>query len=178
MREEGHRVCDKLLHNSLIGCWWGNRVMFLESQSSTFWFQLVWGLRACGQHTVNFFHLVGVLVSAQRLKVMAHEIIYSPWGGTQGPWLSFMAKQLLFCLAWLFSFVSEFLTSLIKFSLWNLGKAKEAKGFLQMRGGGHGRNLSPGRPHRVLYGFIIIVLNWSLYPRHNFCLYIKTFFAI
>ena len=52
--------------------------MFLESQSSTFWFQLVWGLRACGQHTVNFFHLVGVLVSAQRLKVMAHEIIYSP----------------------------------------------------------------------------------------------------
>ena len=27
--------------------------------SSNFWVQLVWGLCACGQHTVNFFSLVG-----------------------------------------------------------------------------------------------------------------------
>ena len=32
----------------LIGWWWGK----WESTSSTFWFQLVWGLRACGQRTV------------------------------------------------------------------------------------------------------------------------------
>ena len=38
-------------------------VMFQESQSSIFWFQLVWG-----QHAVNFVYLVGVLVSAKQLK--------------------------------------------------------------------------------------------------------------
>ena len=37
---EGRRVCDFLL----IGWWWGNRVMFPESQSPTFCFQLVWRL--------------------------------------------------------------------------------------------------------------------------------------
>ena len=32
------------------------------------WFQLVWGLHACGQYAVNFFHLVGVSVYAKQLK--------------------------------------------------------------------------------------------------------------
>ena len=41
-------------------------------------------------------------------KEMAQNIIYSPWGGTKGPWLCLMAKVLLFCLAWLFSFLSAF----------------------------------------------------------------------
>ena len=36
---EGCRVCDSLL----IGWWWGNRVVFRESQSSAFTFQPVWG---------------------------------------------------------------------------------------------------------------------------------------
>ena len=40
----------------------------VESASSTFWFQLVWGLHACGHHTVNFFHLVEDSVSAEHLK--------------------------------------------------------------------------------------------------------------
>ena len=52
--------------------------MFCESQSSTFWFQLVWGLCAGGQHAVNFLCLVGILVSEKELKDMAHDIIYSP----------------------------------------------------------------------------------------------------
>ena len=30
----GSWVCDQLLHNSLIGWWWGNRKMFWESQFS------------------------------------------------------------------------------------------------------------------------------------------------
>lgn len=45
-------------------------VMFQESQSSIFWFQLVWG-----QHAVNFVYLVGVLVSAKQHKDMAQDII-------------------------------------------------------------------------------------------------------
>ena len=62
----------------------------------------------CWWSALNFFHLVHALVSAKQLKDMAQDIIYSPWGGTKGPWLCFMAKLLLFCLAWLFSFVSAF----------------------------------------------------------------------
>lgn len=49
--------------------------MFWESQSSTFWFQLLWGLLDCVQHAVNFFQQVGLLVSAKELKNMA---IYIP----------------------------------------------------------------------------------------------------
>ena len=52
--------------------------MFQESQSSDFWFQLVWDLCAGDQHVVNFFHLLGVLVSAEQLKDMAQDFIYNP----------------------------------------------------------------------------------------------------
>ena len=55
----------------LIG-WWGDK---WESASSTFWFQLVWGLRACGQHAVNFSHLMGVSVSAEELKDIVMNIL-------------------------------------------------------------------------------------------------------
>ena len=85
-----------------------NKVMFQGSQTPTFWFHLAWGLCAGGQHSVNFLHLVGVLVSAKQLKDMAQDIIYGPWEGTKGPWLCFMAKLLLFCLAWLLSFIFAF----------------------------------------------------------------------
>ena len=64
VREGGRGLCDPLVDILLIGWWWSNR----ESASSTFWFQLVWDLRAGGQHTVNFFHLVGVSASAKQLK--------------------------------------------------------------------------------------------------------------
>ena len=53
--------------------------MFWESQSSTFWFQLLWGLLDGVQHAVNFFQQVGLLVSAKELKNMAIYIyIYIP----------------------------------------------------------------------------------------------------
>ena len=58
------RGYDQLVDILLTG-WWGGK---WESASSTFWFQQVWGLRACGQHTVNISHPVGVSVSAKQLK--------------------------------------------------------------------------------------------------------------
>ena len=103
---------DQLMDILLIGWWWGN----WESASSTFWFQLVWGLCACGQHTVSFFLLVGVPVSAKQLKGRGSEYyLYSPWR-TKGLWLCFIAKVLLFCLALLF--FPHVLTSLMKSVLW------------------------------------------------------------
>ena len=63
--KEGVCGCvDKLMDILVMGCWWGN----LESTSLTFWFQLVWGLCACGQHRVNLFRLVRVSISAEQLK--------------------------------------------------------------------------------------------------------------
>ena len=53
---------------------WGNQ----ESASSTFWFQQVWGLHACGQHTVKFFHLVGVSVSRKQLRRYCSEYYLQP----------------------------------------------------------------------------------------------------
>ena len=50
-RRQGH-----LLDSLLIGWWYANK---WESTSSTFWFQVVWGLHVCGKHTVSFSHLVG-----------------------------------------------------------------------------------------------------------------------
>lgn len=43
---EGLGVRDQLVYILLVGWRQGNRVMVLELQSSTFWFQLVWGLCA------------------------------------------------------------------------------------------------------------------------------------
>ena len=44
------------------GEWWASREMFGDSQSSTFCFQAVWSLHACGEHVVNFLQLVVVKV--------------------------------------------------------------------------------------------------------------------
>ena len=63
VREWGCGLCDQLVDTLLIGWWRGHR----ESASSTFWFQLVWGLRAGGQHAGNFSHLLGLSVSAKQL---------------------------------------------------------------------------------------------------------------
>ena len=58
-----------------------------------------------------------------------------------------MAKLLLFSLPWLFSFLSEF--SLIKYIIWNLGKAWEVKVFSRQEAGrGHGRDLTWEGPIR------------------------------
>ena len=44
IQRAGH---DQLMDSLLTGWWWGK----WESASSTSWFQPVWGLCACGQHT-------------------------------------------------------------------------------------------------------------------------------
>ena len=48
--------------------------------SSTFWFQLVWDLCACGD-SVNFSHPVWVSVLQKQLK----DTMYIPWAGNQDP---------------------------------------------------------------------------------------------
>lgn len=112
-------------------CWcWGN-----WKSTSTFWFQPIWGPCACGQHTVSFFLLVGVPVSAKQLKGRGSEYyLYSPWR-TKGLWLCFIAKVLLFCLALLFFL--HVLTSLMKFILWLRFFHRQEAG----RGHGRGRTM-------------------------------------
>ena len=64
VREVGDRMWDQLVYSLLIGWWWDRKLM-----SSTFWFQPVWGLRACGQHAVNLLSPPGsfhVCKAAQR----------------------------------------------------------------------------------------------------------------
>ena len=58
---------------SLIDWWWCK----WESVSSTFCFQQIWGFCVCGQHLVNFSHLVGSSVSAKQFKDIA---MCGPWG--------------------------------------------------------------------------------------------------
>ena len=69
-------------------------------------FPKAWGLCADGLCAVNCLILVGVLVSAKQLEDLTQDIIYSPWGGTKGPWPFFMAKLLWFRLIWPFPSVS------------------------------------------------------------------------
>ena len=101
IRGEVCRVPEQLVDILLIHWWWGNRVVFQELTSSIFWFQPVWVLHACRQHAVNFFHLVGVLISTKHLMGITEEELnifdFALW-----------PKLLLFCLAWLLSFVSAF----------------------------------------------------------------------
>ena len=59
------RRCNQHVDILLIGWWWGKR----GSTSSTSWFQPIWGLLVCRQHTVNFLHLLGVSVSANSSEI-------------------------------------------------------------------------------------------------------------
>ena len=52
--------------------------MLRESQPSAFCFQLAWGQGAGGQHSVHFFLLARVSVSAKQLKDVAQGFICSP----------------------------------------------------------------------------------------------------
>ena len=61
------------------------------------------------QLTSPTFHLVGLAVAAKQLKGHGSEYdLYSPWDRTKRPWFCLVAKILLFCLAWLSSFLSAF----------------------------------------------------------------------
>ena len=58
-REGSCEVCDQLVDSLLTGCWWsGVNILSLLVPR-------IWCLRATGPHTVNFFHLVEVSVSAK-----------------------------------------------------------------------------------------------------------------
>ena len=63
---ESLKLCDQFMHSSLIGSWWGNRVMSQGLVSSVLKLQSVWRLSAHDHHAVNFFHLVKVLVSVKQ----------------------------------------------------------------------------------------------------------------
>ena len=116
-------MCDQLMHNSLISFWCGSRVMFWESHSSTFWFQLVCGgLCAGGQHAVNFLQPVRVLIFAKQLKDMSQDMIYSLEEELKV--LEFVLCLNYYCFFSLdcFPLFLHFLTSLTEF-LWNSRKA-------------------------------------------------------
>ena len=68
VREGSHRVCDQLLHNSLIGWWWGNRV---RSQGDILGSSGPGGLCVDGHQVVNIYHLVGILTSVKQLRKCA-----------------------------------------------------------------------------------------------------------
>ena len=78
---EGCRMCDQLMDVLLTGWWGGNQ----ESASPARQFLVPWGLHVYGQFATNFFHLVGVSVSAKQLKDLAQNVINSPRGRTKGP---------------------------------------------------------------------------------------------
>ena len=56
----------------------------------------------------NFLYLVGASISVKQLRSMAQAIIHSSWGGTKSFWLCWIAKWILFCFAWQFSFAYAF----------------------------------------------------------------------
>ena len=160
----GSRVCQ-LVAVFLIGWWWGHWV----SASSASWFPPVRGLWACGQLTVNFFHPVGAPVSADTSEDTAQNTVCSPWGGTKGPWLCRRAKLLLFCLAWLSSFLSAF--SHVSDWIHSLAKAL-------LPAKGHWKNVV--RPHEVLLAWSSInsisgdwQLGGMLYSKRPFSSYLE-----
>ena len=68
----------------LIGWWRGNKVISQESQSSAFWFQIVWGLCADVQHVVIILHLGrGVLAPIEHSTICVWLWHIIPWGGTR-----------------------------------------------------------------------------------------------
>ena len=85
---------------------WGQ---FLGLWQLTSWLQ-------SDHHVVNFFHLVGDLPDSSQ--DVAQNIIYSPWGGSKGPWLCLMTKLDYLVLLNCVPLLLHFLTSLIKLILW------------------------------------------------------------
>ena len=56
----GRRICDQLVHSSLIGWWWSNRVVSQGLTLSVLRLQEAWGyVYAPGYQELNMFHLVG-----------------------------------------------------------------------------------------------------------------------
>ena len=115
-QSEGECCGEQLLGNLLISWWWCN----WKPTSSTFFYHLVYGLLASGQHAVYFFHLVGVSVSTNSLRIwlrilsVALEEVFKVLEFDE--WLNYYYCLLLDC----FPIFSYFL---FIFILWNLRKA-------------------------------------------------------
>ena len=141
-------MSDGLVDILLIGWWWGN----LESASSTFRFQPVWSLPACGWHTSFIWWEFQYLQNSS--KDTAQNIISSPWGGTKVldlvGWLNCYYFVLLNCFP---SFL-HFLTSLIQFILWR-------KFFYRQKAEDMGGSVL-GKPTRVLLCFNITEIKSTL----------------
>ena len=69
------RVCDQLMHSSLIGWWWGNRVMSKGLTFSILREQQVWGLCIHGHQVANVFHFAAVLTPVKQFKKFSSDII-------------------------------------------------------------------------------------------------------
>ena len=126
---EGCRVHDFLL----IGWWWGYRVVFQESQSSTFWFQPVWGL--CSDHPPPGW---GVLFFLQNNSKVCIRLLCISLGEELGLLLS-----LNYCFLTAFPLFLHSLTSLISDCLRLLfgtqGRPRRPKPFSRNKKGGGGK---------------------------------------
>ena len=139
--------------------------MFPESQSSAFWFQLVQGLCAGSQHVVNFFYLVRVLYLQNNSRIWLRILSIDLKEELKVLDFVLQLNNYYFVLLDCIPLFLYFLTSLIKFALWNSGKAQEAKAFIQRRGREKG-GLSLGRPHSDLLSFNPILLENAEYYLH------------
>ena len=148
------RGCDQLVDIFLIGWWWGK----WESASSAFSFQWVWGLPACGQHTINFSHLVEVSVSARQLKGI---VLCIPWRGTRS-----LPPGLHYC-SWMFSpclhipslpFLNICLNLFLGIHGWSW-RLNEAYSVIKKWGTQKG--FCAEEPHRILFGTKINSRTWA-----------------
>ena len=97
--------------------------MCRDSQPSTFCFQRVLGLRAGGRRAVNFFHRLRVSVSAKQLKVRLRILSTALEEELEVLGFVLWPNHYYFVLLDCFLLFLHFLTSLVKFALWNSGKA-------------------------------------------------------
>ena len=104
-------------------------------------FQLVRGLCACGQHTVNFFHLVGVLISAKQLKDI---VLCIPLGGTKI--LPQAALLFLVCPYLFLHLLPSLISTCLNLPVRTQGRSRrlDEASFLKTRNGDPERLLCPG----------------------------------
>ena len=120
-------VCAQLLHNSLIGWWWGNRKEIWESQFSGSSWSGVCMLVVSIQLTSTWWGFSICRTTQGYGSRYYLQLLRSNWRSLPlfNDWTSI--NFVLFDCSPLFL---HFLTSLIKFLLWNLEKVWEAKAFL------------------------------------------------
>ena len=104
-------------------------------------FQPVRGLCACGQHAVNFFHLVGVLISAKQLKDI---VLCIPLGGTKT--LPQAALLFLVCPCLSLHLLPSLISTCLNLPVGTQGRSQrlDEAPFLKTRNGDPERLLCPG----------------------------------